>query len=96
MFKNHLVQSHKMSFPAPTTEEGKMAYGAAPTIQGPRVEGAYGTEIHGRKHGREKPKGAYPENVELRCPVDGALIVAADEDEASELVKSHMKGEHNL
>ncbi len=95
-FKNHLVMTHKMKFEKSSTGKGDLAYGASKTIEGAKVEGAYGAEIHGKKHLEErKKKGSTgpQETIKVRCPVDGALIVGVDEDEVSELVKSHM-GEH--
>jgi DNA-directed RNA polymerase subunit RPC12/RpoP len=92
-FRNHLMQTHKMNLPEAAVGKGQLAFGAATTVEGPKVEGAWGEEVHGKKHLEERKKagkGEPQKNIELRCPVCGALIIGVDEDEISGLVKTHL------
>ncbi len=92
-FRNHLVSTHKMKLPDSSVGKGPLAYGAANTIEGPKVEGAWGNEAHGKKHLEERKKAGTlgpKRNIELRCPVCGALMIGVDEDEISDLAKTHI------
>jgi hypothetical protein len=92
-FRNHLVNTHQMKLPKSPAGKGELAYGAANTVEGPKVEGAYGAELHGKKHLEERKKkgelGAQ-QTIKVRCPIDGTMFVGVDEDEVSALVKTHM------
>lgn len=98
-FRNHLVTAHQMKLPKQGSGKGELAYGAAPTISGPQVEGTYGAEVHDKRHLEERKKkgtlGAQ-EYIKVRCPIDGTLFVGVDEDEVSDLIKSHVKAEHPM
>ncbi len=98
-FGNHLIATHKMKLPEKGAGKGELAYGAAPTISGPKVEGTYGAEVHGKPHLEERKKKGTTgpqEYVKVRCPMDGTLFVGVDEDEVSDLLKSHVKTEHPM
>jgi len=98
-FRNHLIKAHQMDLPKSALGKGELGYGAAPTISGPKVEGSYGTEVHGKQHLEErKQKGTLgpQEYIKVRCPMDGTLFVGADEDEVSDLIKKHVKAEHPM
>jgi hypothetical protein len=92
-FKKHLIEAHKMKLPETSVGKGELAYGAAATIVGPKVEGAWGEEVHGKSHQKEREKTGNlgpQQNIELRCPMCGALVIGVNEDEISGLVKTHV------
>jgi hypothetical protein len=92
-FRNHLIKAHQMKLPSTPIGKGELAYGAAATITGPKVEDPWGGEVHGKSHLEERKKAGKlgpQENTELRCPICGALVIGIDEDEASGLVKTHV------
>lgn len=91
-FKSHMVKAHKIKLPETPSGKGETAFGAPTSIKGPKVEGAWGEEVHGKKHLEERKKTGQlkQEVISLRCPMCGALLVGADEDEISGLVKAHI------
>ena len=91
-FKSHMVQAHKVKLPESPSGKGDTAWGAPTSIKGPKVEGAWGEEVHGKKHLEERKKKGQVEQqvISLRCPMCGALMVGADEDEISDIVKTHL------
>lgn len=96
-FRDHLSSAHKMNAPKPGYHKGELAYGTEPSIVGAQVEGTYGAEIHGKKHLEERRKKGTlgtSENVEMRCPFCGALVIGSDEDEITDLVKGHFASKH--
>ncbi len=98
-FRNHLIATHQMMLPKGVSGKGELTYGAAPTISGAKVEGTYGAEVHDKRHLEERKKMGTlgpQEYIKVRCPMDGTLFVGVDEDEVSDLIKSHVKAEHPM
>jgi hypothetical protein len=98
-FRRHLIAAHKLDLPEKGPGKGELAYGAAPTVSGPKVEGTYGAEVHGKAHLEERKKTGtqgMQEYIKVRCPMDGTLFVGVDEDEVSDLLKTHVKAEHPM
>jgi phage FluMu protein Com len=92
-FRDHLVKTHKMKLPESAIGKGPLAYGAAETIEGQKVEGPWGEEVHGKKHYEERKqsgKAGPQKNIEVRCPFCGAMMIGVDEGEISNLAKSHL------
>lgn len=92
-FRDHLSTAHQMKLPSSALGKGGLAYGAADTISGPKVEGAMGAELHGKRHLEERMKAGETgsqENIRVRCPMCGAMVVGVDEDEISGLLKTHL------
>lgn len=91
--RNHLVKTHKIKLSETAIGKGPLAYGAAETIEGQKVEGPWGEEVHGKKHYEERKKEGMSgprKNIEVRCPFCGSLMIGVDEDEISGLAKSHI------
>ena len=97
-FRNHLIDVHNVALPSETEgltdmKKGELAFGAEPTIEDPKMEGAFGAEAHTRAHQEireEKGKLGPPEEVALRCPFCDARIIGDNEADASAELKTHL------
>ncbi len=102
--RDHLSATHKLNVPGTRTSgremgKGKEAFGAKETVQGSKDEGAFGVEVHGKEHRKERAKkgalGPQPE-ISVMCPFCDARIESGDADEMTSLLRKHMEEEHSL